>query len=99
MAATRKSLSAREIQAKLASLPGWSVVGGHLRRELRFKDFSEAFAFMTRVALIAEQRNHHPDWSNVYNRVTIDLWTHDAGGITESDVKFAQAVSALVDTH
>ena len=83
----------------MASLPGWSIVEGHLRRELRFKDFSEAFAFMTRVALIAEQRNHHPDWSNVYNRVTIDLWTHDAGGITDSDVKFAQAVSALVDAH
>jgi 4a-hydroxytetrahydrobiopterin dehydratase len=81
----------------MASLPGWTVVEGHLRRELSFGDFSEAFAFMTRVALIAERHDHHPDWSNVYNRVTIDLWTHDVGGVTESDVKFAQAVSALVD--
>lgn len=96
MAGPRKTLSESEIEARLTALPGWTLVGGRLRRELRFKDFSEAFAFMTRVAMLSEQRDHHPDWSNVYNRVTIELWTHDAGGITENDLDYAQAVSALV---
>ena len=95
----REKLDGQAVAALLAGLENWALAadGRSIRRKFEFKNFSEAFAFMTRVALIAEQHDHHPDWSNVYNRVTIDLWTHDAGGITESDVKFAQAVSSLVD--
>ena len=94
-----KALSEREILQRLASLPGWRLADGRLRRELTFKDFSQAFAFMTRVAMLAEKRDHHPDWSNVYNRLTIELWTHDAAGVTERDVEFAQAVSKLLETN
>jgi 4a-hydroxytetrahydrobiopterin dehydratase len=97
VAERQKPLSEPEIVRRLAEAPGWQLVAGRLRRELRFGDFSRAFAFMTRVALLAEKRDHHPDWSNVYDRVTIDLWTHDADGITDRDLEFAQAVSRLVD--
>lgn len=75
---------------------GWEVVDGKLHRELAFADFSEAFAFMTRVALAAEKADHHPDWSNSWNRVTIDLVSHDAGGLTARDVALAEAVNALL---
>ncbi len=74
-------------------VPAWSVVEGKLHRELAFADFVAAFSFMTRVALLAEKRGHHPEWRNVYNRVVIDLVTHDAGNaITEADVELAQAI-------
>ncbi|MBV8760564.1 MAG: 4a-hydroxytetrahydrobiopterin dehydratase [Deltaproteobacteria bacterium] len=74
-------------------VPAWSVVGGKLHRELQFADFVAAFSFMTRVALLAEKRDHHPEWRNVYNKVVIDLSTHDAGdAITEKDVELAQAI-------
>lgn len=76
---------------------GWEVVDGKLHRELAFADFSEAFAFMARVALLAEKADHHPDWSNSWNRVVIDLVSHDAGGITDRDVALARAIGALVD--
>ncbi|QYG93806.1 4a-hydroxytetrahydrobiopterin dehydratase [Iamia sp. SCSIO 61187] len=75
---------------------GWEEVDGRLHRELRFADFSEAFAFMTRVALAAEKADHHPDWSNSWNTVTIDLVSHDAGGLTERDVALAEAINALL---
>lgn len=88
------TLSDSEIQAHLANLPGWRVEGGKLRRELAFPDFVAAFGFMTRCALLAEKRDHHPEWSNVYNKVVIDLVTHDAGGITERDVELAAAFEA-----
>jgi 4a-hydroxytetrahydrobiopterin dehydratase len=87
---SRTVLSERELQDALAGLPGWSVTSGELRREFVFGDFSEAFAFMTRIAMAAETLNHHPDWSNSYNRVTINLSTHSAGGITELDVALAK---------
>ena len=74
---------------------GWAVVDGKLHRELRFRDFSEAFGFMARVALLAEKANHHPNWSNVWNRVTIDLSTHSAGGVTEFDVELARRISTI----
>jgi len=93
--AAPSKLGDREIENALRALPGWSLVDGKLHRELRFPDFSAAFGFMTRVALAAEQRNHHPEWSNVWNRVTIDLVTHDASGITERDVALAQLISEL----
>ena len=80
-----------------AELPDWEIGaerGGTIRREFRFADFVEAFAFMTRVALIAEKHDHHPEWSNVYNRVSIVLTTHDAGGLTAKDVALARAADA-----
>jgi 4a-hydroxytetrahydrobiopterin dehydratase len=91
----RTKLGPAELEAALQSLPGWSLREGRLHRELVFRDFSEAFGFMTRVALEAERRNHHPDWSNVWNRVVIDLWTHDAGGITQNDVELATRIQSL----
>ena len=75
---------------------GWTQDGDTLHRELEFADFSEAFGFMTRVALVAESRNHHPDWSNSWNKVSIDLTTHDAGGLTDNDVGLAEAINSLV---
>ncbi len=79
----------------LRGLPGWQVRGGRLCREFRFADFSQAFAFMTRVATVAERLDHHPDWSNAYNRVTVELFTHDAGGLTALDVELARQMSTL----
>jgi 4a-hydroxytetrahydrobiopterin dehydratase len=73
---------------------GWAVVDGKLHRELTFTDFAEAFAFMTRVALAAEKLNHHPDWSNSWNTVTIDIVNHAEGGITDVCVALAEAVNA-----
>src|SRR5262245_1212646 len=90
-----QKLSPGELEAALRDLPGWNLAGGKLHREFRFADFSEAFAFMTRVALEAEKRDHHPDWSNVWNRVVVDLVTHDAGGVTENDVAFARRIGEL----
>jgi 4a-hydroxytetrahydrobiopterin dehydratase len=91
----RKKLTGEEITAALGSLKGWSIAGGKLHREFKFADFVTAFGFMASVALIAEGLNHHPDWSNVYNRVTIDLMTHSEGGITGFDVEFASRVNRL----
>ena len=92
----RRRLSDQELGAVLGSLKGWQVANGKLHREFTFNDFVQAFGFMSSVALIAERMNHHPDWSNVYNRVTIDLVTHDLGGIGSFDVEFAEAVNKLV---
>jgi 4a-hydroxytetrahydrobiopterin dehydratase len=80
-----------------ARLPQWQPVAGRdaIKRTFVFKDFSEAFAFMTRTALLAEQMNHHPEWSNVWNRVEVTLSTHDAGGLSELDVKLAEAMDRL----
>ena len=80
------------IEEFLAARPAWALVDGKLHRELRFGDFAEAFAFMARVAINAEKLDHHPEWSNVYNRVTIDLVTHDAGGLTDLDLQLATRV-------
>lgn len=81
----------------LGDLPGWSLArnGKAIERKFEFADFSEAFAFMTRVALLAEKADHHPEWFNVYNRVEITLTTHDAGGLSDRDVKMAKAIDAL----
>ena len=82
----------------MATTPAdWVEQGGMLHREFRFAYFSEAFAFMTRVALLAEKRDHHPNWSNVYNRVVIDLSTHDAGDVvTDRDTQLADAINGLI---
>ena len=90
-------LSDSEIQARLGSLPGWHVKFGKLHREMQFADFVTAFGFMTSVALLAEKRDHHPEWFNVYNKVVIDLTTHDAGGISAKDIELAKAMEALAD--
>jgi 4a-hydroxytetrahydrobiopterin dehydratase len=81
--------------ALAAELPGWTLDGEHLRRTFRFRDFVEAFAFMTKVALLAEKADHHPEWFNVWNRVEIGLSTHDAGGLSQRDVDLARAIDAL----
>lgn len=80
-----------------ATLPGWRLMEGRdaIRRGFRFKDFSEAWGFMARVALLAEAQDHHPEWSNVWNRVEIVLTTHDAGGLSARDIRLAQAIDAL----
>lgn len=80
------------IDAALAALPGWTRDGDALVRDYRFKDFAEAFGFMARVALLAEKADHHPEWSNVYNKVSIRLTTHDASGITNRDTALAAAI-------
>jgi len=93
--ATPTILTETQIQKNLEEMPGWSLADGRLRREYAFADFSEAWGFMNRVALLAESMNHHPDWSNVYNRVVIELFTHDARGITQRDIDFARGVCPL----
>ncbi len=89
-------LSPAEIAVRLQALPGWSHVDGALRRDFVFTDFSEAFGFMTRVALAAEKMDHHPDWSNVWNRVGVSLRTHDAGGVTDLDFGLAAVMHRLM---
>jgi 4a-hydroxytetrahydrobiopterin dehydratase len=91
-------LTQAERNAALAELPDWTLRadGLAIERRFKFRDFSEAFAFMTRVALLAEQADHHPEWANVYNRVDIVLTTHDAGGLSQRDVALAQAIGGLL---
>ena len=91
-------LTDAERDAALAALPAWRLreAGLAIERELKFADFNEAFGFMTRVALLADKHDHHPEWSNVYNRVAITLTTHDAGGLSARDVQMARAIDALL---
>lgn len=91
-------LSAQEIEAGIRGLSGWTVKADRLHKEFHLADFVHAFGFISCVALIAESLNHHPEWSNVYGDVTIDLSTHDAGGITALDVEFAARVEKIVAT-
>ena len=88
-------LSETEVDKALAALPGWACVDGLLQKEIRFKDFNEAFGFMTRVALVAEKMDHHPDWSNSWNRVVIGIVNHSAGGVTQQCLDFAIAVEGI----
>jgi 4a-hydroxytetrahydrobiopterin dehydratase len=88
-------LSAAAVDARLSTLPGWKRAGGKIHRQFTFADFSEAFAFMSRVALAAEKMDHHPDWSNVWNKVKVDLNTHDAGGVTELDLRLATLMNEI----
>lgn len=91
----REKMSEVEVAENLGRVPGWEIRAGKLHRELRFDHFAGAFGFMASIAVIAEKMDHHPEWSNVYSRVVIDLSTHDAGGITESDFLLAEAVNRL----
>lgn len=90
------ALDTATIESRLGDRPGWSFADGALVTELTFADFSEAFGFMARVALVAEKMNHHPDWSNSWNKVTIGITSHDAGGVTEQCFEFAGKVNALL---
>ncbi|MFB5635787.1 MAG: 4a-hydroxytetrahydrobiopterin dehydratase [Nitrosopumilus sp.] len=89
-------LSQLDIEEELKNLPGWSVVNEKLHKEFEFASFNEAFGFMTRAAMEIEKMNHHPEWFNVYNRITVELTTHDAGGITKNDVNLAKILNSLV---
>lgn len=91
-----KKLSEQEIQAALGRLSQWRLQHGKFHRELSFDSFVEAFGFMTRVALQAEKMNHHPELYNVYNKVTIDLSTHDVGGLSHFDVELAEKIDGLL---
>jgi 4a-hydroxytetrahydrobiopterin dehydratase len=93
-----EKLSGDARAAALAKLQGWNEVPGRdaITKTFVFTDFKEAFGFMANAALLADQINHHPEWSNVYNKVEITMSTHDAGGLTELDIKFAEAMDRLV---
>ncbi len=90
-----KKLSSQEIESELKNLEGWSVINEKLRKEFQFSDFNEAFGFMTRAAMHIEKINHHPEWFNVYNKLRVELTTHDAGGITNNDVMLAKILNSL----
>ena len=93
-----QKIAPEQIASLMVGVPQWRYQperGGSLSRDFTFVDFNEAFGFMTRVALLAEQHNHHPEWSNVYNRVSITLTTHDAGGLSKRDLDLAQLIDNL----
>ena len=92
------TLTQEQRAAALAELPEWTVVAepDGISRRFVFRDFVAAFGFMTRVAIVAEKADHHPEWSNVYNRVDIVLTTHDAGGLSQRDIDLAQAIDGLL---
>jgi len=89
-------LSESIIEEKLKNLPGWSLKNEKLYKEFQFNNFNQAFGFMTRAAIEIEKMNHHPEWFNVYNRITVELTTHDAGGITDNDVNLARILNSLI---
>ena len=89
-------LSEEQIKEELANLSGWSIINGKLHKDFVFKDFIEAFGFMSTAALHIEKMNHHPEWFNVYNKIKVDLTTHDAGGITQNDINLARILNSLV---
>ena len=93
-----QKIAPEQIASLLTGLPQWRYQperGGSITRDFKFIDFNEAFGFMARVALLAEQHNHHPEWSNVYNRLSITLTTHDAGGLSSRDLDLAQRIDSL----
>jgi 4a-hydroxytetrahydrobiopterin dehydratase len=89
-------LTAAEIETSLQALSGWELKEDKLHRQLKFKNFSQAFGFMTQVAFLAEKMDHHPEWFNVYSRVTIELTTHEAGGISQRDLDLAQEINKVL---
>jgi 4a-hydroxytetrahydrobiopterin dehydratase len=90
-----KKLDDAEIKAMVEKMAGWSVKDGKLHREYKFADFPHAFGMMATAAPAIEKMDHHPEWSNVYNRVTVDLSTHDAGGITQKDFDLATLIEGI----
>ncbi len=91
-----EKLSSDAIENELKSLDGWSVVNGKLHKDFQFDDFNQAFGFMARASMHIEKMNHHPEWFNVYNKLSVDLTTHDAGGITQNDINLAKILNSLV---
>jgi 4a-hydroxytetrahydrobiopterin dehydratase len=90
-----QKVTKQEIAEGLGKLDGWHLVKGNLHRIFEFKDFTQAFAFMKRVAVVADRMDHHPDWSNAYNKVTIDLSTHSVGGLTKNDFELAGGIQKI----
>ncbi len=90
-----EKISEEKIKSSIEKLEGWSYSHNTITKSFEFKDFSETFSFMIRVALLAEKMDHHPEWSNVYNKLTIKLSTHDAGGVTNKDVELATGIEDL----
>jgi 4a-hydroxytetrahydrobiopterin dehydratase len=88
-------LTEQQVETDLQKLEGWSIVDGNLHRVFEFDDFAHAFGFMTRVAFAAEKMDHHPDWSNSWNKVTVDLCTHSAGGLTRNDFDLAEKIQKI----
>jgi 4a-hydroxytetrahydrobiopterin dehydratase len=88
-------LTEEQIRTELSGLQGWSVVNGKLHKDFVFDDFIEAFGFMCKAAIHIEKMNHHPEWFNVYNKISVDLVTHDAGGITQNDIALARTLNLL----
>ena len=89
-------LSETEITEELKKIEGWAIKDNKLHKEFQFDSFNQAFGFMTRAAMEIEKMNHHPEWFNVYNRITVDLTTHDAGGITNNDINLARILNSLI---
>lgn len=92
-------LTDAQLEDALRSLEGWSLADGKLHAQLSFVDFSSAFGFMAASAVVAAEMDHHPEWSNVYSKVVVDLQTHDAGGVTELDVALARRMSEIAARH
>jgi 4a-hydroxytetrahydrobiopterin dehydratase len=90
-----KRLSESELAAAVAQLPAWTIHEAKLHRKYQFADFAHAFGFMATAAPLIEKMNHHPEWANVYNRVTVNLSTHDAGGITQKDIDLARVLEGI----
>lgn len=88
-------LSPQQLETELKQLDGWTIEQGKLHREFKFASFVEAFGFMSSLALVSESLGHHPEWFNVYDRLTVDLTTHDAGGITQKDIDWAKKANQL----
>lgn len=91
-----ETYKSKQAEKELSKIKGWSFQNDGIEKEFEFKDFVEAFGFMTKVALLAEKANHHPEWSNVYNKVHVRLTTHDAGGVTDKDFKLAGGIEGLL---
>ncbi len=92
-----EKMSIQQIEASLEKLSDWQIKDDKLHRELKFKNFVQAWGFMTQAAMLAEQMDHHPEWFNVYSKVIIDLTTHEAGGISVLDIELAQKMDQIVD--
>ncbi len=92
-----EKLSRDKIEISLKNLSGWSLKDDVIEKSFQFKDFKDAFSAMTRIAFECEQQNHHPNWENVYNNLTIRLNTHDAGGVTQKDIDLAQTIESIIN--
>lgn len=88
-------LSEEKLEEELSKLSGWSIVNDKLHKEFLFENFNQAFGFMARASMEIEKMNHHPEWFNVYNKITVDLTTHDSGGITKNDINLAKILNSL----